>query len=52
MELLQLFTIDWLDITVIHWFAMYFYELHNSPCAFFNLHHIKGESCNKNSEGV
>ncbi|KAJ0741477.1 hypothetical protein HanOQP8_Chr06g0228521 [Helianthus annuus] len=52
VELLQLFTNDWLDITVIHWFAMYFYESHNSLCAFFNLHQIKGESCTKNSEGV
>ncbi|KAJ0795491.1 putative papain-like cysteine peptidase superfamily [Helianthus annuus] len=52
VELLQLFTKDWLDITVIHWFAMYFYESHNSRCAFFNPHHIKGESCTKNSEGV
>ncbi|MFS7935920.1 putative Ulp1 protease family catalytic domain, papain-like cysteine peptidase superfamily [Helianthus anomalus] len=25
---------------------------HNSRCAFFNPHHIKGESCTKNSEGV
>ncbi|KAM0007082.1 putative Ulp1 protease family catalytic domain, papain-like cysteine peptidase superfamily [Helianthus debilis subsp. tardiflorus] len=52
VELLQLFTNDWLDMTVIHWFAMYFYESHNSRCAFFNPHHIKGESCTKNSEGV
>ncbi|KAJ0795162.1 putative Ulp1 protease family catalytic domain, papain-like cysteine peptidase superfamily [Helianthus annuus] len=52
VELLQLFSNDWLDITVIHWFAMYFYETHNSRCAFFNPHHIKGDSCMKNSEGV
>ncbi|KAJ0802972.1 hypothetical protein HanPI659440_Chr03g0134851 [Helianthus annuus] len=52
VELLQLFSNDWLDITVIHWFAMYFYETHNSHCAFFNPHHIKGDSCMKNSEGV
>ncbi|MFS8024539.1 hypothetical protein Hanom_Chr16g01464431 [Helianthus anomalus] len=47
MELLQLFTNDWLDMTVIHWFAMYFYESYNSRCAFFNPHHIIGESCTK-----
>ncbi|KAJ0893811.1 putative Ulp1 protease family catalytic domain, papain-like cysteine peptidase superfamily [Helianthus annuus] len=52
VELLQLFSNDWLDITVIHWFAMYFYESHNSRSAFFNPHHIKGDSCTKNSEGV
>ncbi|MFS7936085.1 putative papain-like cysteine peptidase superfamily [Helianthus anomalus] len=52
VELLQLFSNDWLDISVIHWFAMYFYETHNSQCAFFNPHHIKGDSCTKNPEGV
>ncbi|KAI7747188.1 hypothetical protein M8C21_031893, partial [Ambrosia artemisiifolia] len=52
VELLQLFSNDWLDITVIHGFAMYFYESHNSRCAFFNPHHIKGDSCTKDSEGV
>ncbi|MFS8009920.1 hypothetical protein Hanom_Chr14g01290971 [Helianthus anomalus] len=37
---------------IIPYVELYFYESHNSLCAFFNPHHIKGESCTKNSEGV
>ncbi|MFS7963040.1 putative papain-like cysteine peptidase superfamily [Helianthus anomalus] len=33
-------------------YVEYFYESHNSRSAFFNPHHIKGDLCMKNSEGV
>ncbi|KAM0036970.1 hypothetical protein Hdeb2414_s0014g00432641 [Helianthus debilis subsp. tardiflorus] len=51
-ELLQVFLNDWLDISVLHWFAMYFFESSNSGCAFFNPHMIKEDACIKNRGGV
>ncbi|KAM0029529.1 putative papain-like cysteine peptidase superfamily [Helianthus debilis subsp. tardiflorus] len=51
-ELLQVFLNDWLDISVLHWFAMYFFESSNSGCAFFNPHMIKEDACIKNRGGI
>ncbi|KAL8225839.1 hypothetical protein R6Q57_018396 [Mikania cordata] len=49
LELLQLLSVNvCLDISVIHLFAMYFYELSNSNCAFFNPNDIYGDICIKN----
>ncbi|KAL8254249.1 hypothetical protein R6Q59_032470 [Mikania micrantha] len=47
-ELLHLFCNEWLDISVVHLFTMYFYELSNSKCAFLNPHDIAGDVCIKN----
>ncbi|KAL8248993.1 hypothetical protein R6Q59_005861 [Mikania micrantha] len=47
-ELLHLFCNEWLDISVVHLFTMYFYELSNFKCAFFNPHDITGDVCIKN----
>ncbi|XP_076913339.1 uncharacterized protein LOC143571926 isoform X2 [Bidens hawaiensis] len=45
VEILQLFCNDWLDFSIVHWFAMDFYKSGmNSKCAFFNPEHINGKS--------
>nr|KAJ0199808.1 hypothetical protein LSAT_V11C600314540 [Lactuca sativa] len=36
IEVLQLFLRDWLDQSVIHWFAMLLFRSPNSECAFFD----------------
>ncbi|CAI9279845.1 unnamed protein product [Lactuca saligna] len=36
IEVLQLFLRDWLDQSIIHWFAMLLFRSPNSECAFFD----------------
>ncbi|KAK9059737.1 hypothetical protein SSX86_020441 [Deinandra increscens subsp. villosa] len=51
-ELLQIFLNAWLDVTVLHWFAMHFFESSNSRCAFFNPQLINAPLCKRNRAGV
>ncbi|KAL8225834.1 hypothetical protein R6Q57_018391 [Mikania cordata] len=52
VELLQLFCNDWLDITIIHLFAMSFFGLPNSKSAIFNPNEISGDKCVKSPDRV
>ncbi|KAL8260231.1 hypothetical protein R6Q59_028184 [Mikania micrantha] len=52
VELLQLFCNDWLDVTIIHLFAMSFFGMTNSKCAIFNPHEISGDICVKTPDRV
>ncbi|CAH1412058.1 unnamed protein product [Lactuca virosa] len=44
-EVLQLFLRGWLDVSILHWFAIHFFRSPNSKCAFFDPDCIKELDC-------
>ncbi|KAL8200268.1 hypothetical protein R6Q57_011607 [Mikania cordata] len=52
VELLQLFCNDWLEVTIIHLFAMSFFGVPNSKSAIFNPNEISGDKCVKSPDRV
>ncbi|XP_021978703.1 uncharacterized protein LOC110874138 [Helianthus annuus] len=51
-ELLNMLLEGRLDVTILHWFAMHFFESLNSRCAFFNPQKITGSQCKTFLEDV
>ncbi|KAJ0609330.1 hypothetical protein HanLR1_Chr03g0112191 [Helianthus annuus] len=51
-ELLNMLLEGWLDVTILHWFAMHFFQSPNSRFAFFNPQKITGSRCKTLLEDV
>ncbi|KAM0069770.1 putative papain-like cysteine peptidase superfamily [Helianthus debilis subsp. tardiflorus] len=51
-DLLNMLLEGWLDVTILHWFAMHFFESPNSRCAFFNPNKVTGSRCRTLFEDV
>ncbi|KAJ0463345.1 putative Ulp1 protease family catalytic domain, papain-like cysteine peptidase superfamily [Helianthus annuus] len=51
-ELLQIFLNGWLDVSLLHWFAMHFFEKPNCQCAFLDPTKINGPKCIKEPKVV